>query len=163
MNVLLRAALCIALLASSAIAQVADKVSTAPDADTLAPASQQQLDIVKVMLAQQEAWNRGDIEAFATSYKDSPDTLFIGSTIHRGYAEMVASYRTKYPNHDAMGTLTFSELEVRPITDSDALVIGKFHLDRTKKAGGPASGIFTLLFKKTSDGWKITVDHTSTS
>jgi fructoselysine-6-P-deglycase FrlB-like protein len=35
-------------------------------------------------------WNRGDLDAFATSYKNSPDILFIGSTTSRGYAQMLA-------------------------------------------------------------------------
>jgi hypothetical protein len=29
-------------------------------------------------------WNRGDLETFATGYKNSPDILFIGSKISRG-------------------------------------------------------------------------------
>jgi ketosteroid isomerase-like protein len=162
MQILLRAALCSLVLSLPAVGQTADKASSAPDAATLAPASQEQLDVAKVLLAQQDAWNRGDIEAFATGYKDSPETLFIGSSIRRGFADMLAGYRTKYPNRDAMGTLAFSDIEVRPISDTYALVIGKFHLERSKKGGGAANGVFSLLFQKTQDGWKIIVDHTST-
>jgi ketosteroid isomerase-like protein len=57
--------------------------------------------------------------------------------------------------------LTFSGLEIRMLGTDYASVIGHFHLDRTKEAGGEASGIFTLLFKKTAEGWKIIQDHTS--
>src|ERR1700722_8217403 len=41
--------------------------------------------ILAVLDKQVVDWNRGDIEAFATTYKNSPDILFIGSTISRGY------------------------------------------------------------------------------
>ena len=56
-------------------------------------------------------WNRGDLDAFATCYKNSPDILFIGHTISRGYAQMLASYKTGYPTREKMGTLSFSRLE----------------------------------------------------
>ncbi len=37
-------------------------------------------------------WNRGDIEAFATTYKNSPDILFMGSRINHGYPQMLEGY-----------------------------------------------------------------------
>jgi len=37
-------------------------------------------------------WNRGDLTEFATAYKNSPDILFIGSKISRGYAQMLERY-----------------------------------------------------------------------
>ena len=38
-------------------------------------ASRQELNIIKVLLAQENAWNKGDLAAFASGYKDSPDTF----------------------------------------------------------------------------------------
>lgn len=122
---------------------------------------QQQLDVIKVLLAQEAAWNRGDIEAFSESYKDSPDTLFITGTVNRGFAGMVDAYKREYPTKAVMGTLSFSELEVHPLDERFAVVIGKYHLERGKKEGGPASGIFSLVLEKTDKGWKIIVDHTT--
>lgn len=128
----------------------------------LKTASQQELDVIKVLLKQEAAWNRGDIDAFAEGYKDSPDTLFISQTqIQRGYAAMKDNYHRNYPSKDAMGQLTFSELEVHPIDEKVAVCIGKFHLDRNKKNGGNADGLFSLIFEKTDAGWKIVVDHTT--
>jgi ketosteroid isomerase-like protein len=57
-----------------------------------------------------------------------------------------------------MGTLTFSELEIRPISEEVVLVFGHWELVRT--ADKP-HGRFTLIFRKTSDGWRIVQDHTS--
>src|ERR1700709_1685509 len=52
-------------------------------------ASQEELDVVKVLIKQEAAWNRGDIDKFAEGYKDSPDTIFISRTVSRGYASMI--------------------------------------------------------------------------
>jgi uncharacterized protein (TIGR02246 family) len=127
----------------------------------LTTASREQLDVVKVLLAQEAAWNRGDLEGFAQSYKDAPDILFITNVVNRGFAGMVDAYRRDYPNRAAMGTLSFSDLEVRPLDEHFAVVIGKYHLERTKKDGGNGDGMFSLVLEKTDKGWKIVVDHTT--
>jgi ketosteroid isomerase-like protein len=129
--------------------------------DPLHTATRQELDIIKVVLAQEKAWNQGDIDGFAKGYKDSPETLFIGRQVSKGYKEIVAEYKHDYPTKAAMGTLGFSELEVHALSETFAVCLGKYHLDRTKKEGGPADGLFSLVFEKTADGWKIVVDHTT--
>ena len=124
-------------------------------------ATKQELDVVKVLLKQEAAWNRGDIDGFAEGYKDSPDTLFITRQVSRGYAGLIAEYHLDYPSRAAMGILAFSELEVHRLDDNFAVCIGKYHLERGKKEGGNAEGIFSLVFEKTEKGWKIVVDHTT--
>jgi uncharacterized protein (TIGR02246 family) len=133
----------------------------AQDANPLHTATRQELDIIKVLLAQEAAWNKGDLTGFASSYKDAPDTLFITHQVSRGYAGLVDEYKHDYPTRAAMGTLAFSDLEVRPLGENFAVVIGKYHLDRSKKEGGPAEGLFSLVFEKTDKGWKIIIDHTT--
>jgi hypothetical protein len=106
-------------------------------------------------------WNRGDIETFATGYKNSPDILFIGSKISRGYAQMLDTYRKGYSTKEKMGTLSFTGLEVQPLDDRFATVTGNFHLERTGAGGGNADGHFLLVFEKTPAGWKIIRDDTT--
>jgi len=106
-------------------------------------------------------WNRGDLEAFATGYKNSPDILFIGSKISRGYAQMLDTYRKNYGTKEKMGTLNFSELEVQPLDERFATVTGHFHLERTAAGGGNSDGHFLLVFGKTADGWKVVRDDTT--
>jgi ketosteroid isomerase-like protein len=106
-------------------------------------------------------WNRGDIETFATGYKDSPDILFIGSKISRGYAQMLDTYRKGYSAKEKMGTLGFKGLEVQPLDDRFATVTGNFHLERTSAGGGNVDGHFLLVFEKTLAGWKIIRDDTT--
>jgi ketosteroid isomerase-like protein len=133
----------------------------AQNADPLHTASRQELDVIKVLLAQEAAWNRGDLTAFASGYKDSPDTLFISHQISRGYAGLLDQYKRDYATRGAMGTLSFTDLEVHPLDENFAVCIGRYHLERGKKDGGNAGGIFSLVLEKTTDGWKIIVDHTT--
>jgi ketosteroid isomerase-like protein len=133
----------------------------APAPDPLHMASRTELDVIKVVLAQEKAWNAGDMDGYTKGYKNSPDTLFIGRQVSKGYAEIVAEYKHDYPTPSSMGTLGYSELEVHPLSDNFAVCIGKFRLERSKKEGGPADGLFSLVFEKTDQGWKIVVDHTT--
>jgi len=122
-----------------------------------------QADEIRAMMQNsQNNWNRGDLVAFAADYEDSPDTTFVGRDVTRGgTAAILARYQSHYPNRDAMGTLTFSELSIRVLTPDLVLANGKFSLDRTAAGGGPASGRFTLVIRKTPKGWKIIHDHSS--
>jgi ketosteroid isomerase-like protein len=127
----------------------------------LKTATQLELDVVKVLLRQEAAWNLGDIDAFAKGYKNSPDTLFISTQIQRGYDSMLAAYHHNYPTKESMGMLAFSDLEVHPLGNDFAVCLGRFHLERGKKNGGNADGLFSLVLEKTPDGWKIVLDHTT--
>jgi ketosteroid isomerase-like protein len=127
--------------------------------DPLHTASRQELNIVKVLLAQENAWNKGDLSAFASSFKDSPDTLFITHQVFRGFAGLVDEYKRDYPSKAAMGTLSYSDLEVHPLDENFAIVLGKYRLERSKKDGGNAEGLFSLVVENTDNGWKIVLDH----
>ena len=117
---------------------------------------------IRAVLDKQVAdWNRGDLEAFAAGYKNSPDILFIGSKISRGYAQMLDTYRKNYGTKEQMGTLNFSDLEVQPLDERFATVTGHFHLERTAAGGGNSDGHFLLVFEKTPDGWKVVRDDTT--
>ena len=129
--------------------------------DQLRTLSRDELDVIKVLTIQERDWNRGDLDAFATGYKNSPDILFVGHQISRGYTQMLADYHSNYPNREAMGILTFGDLEPRILDEHYAIVVGHYRLERGKKVGGPADGIFSLVFEKTDRGWKIIVDHTT--
>lgn len=118
-------------------------------------------EIRHVLDDQVAAWNRGDIPAFMEGYEQSESTTFVGISITKGHAQVLASYLKRYPTREKMGTLRFSDIEIRPLGRDYASVIGRYHLDRGAAAGGEAAGIFTLVFHKTNQGWKIILDHTS--
>ncbi len=150
------AALLLALLPAAPLFAQGEK---APD--QLRILSREELDVIKVLTAQERDWNHGDLDAFATGYKKSPDILFVGRQISRGYDQMLGDYKFNYPNREAMGVLSYADLEPHILDEHYAVVLGRYHLDRNKKAGGAADGVFSLVMEKTTGGWKIIVDHTT--
>ena len=117
--------------------------------------------IRKVLDDQVSAWNRGDIDAFMQGYQDSPETTFIGKTLHHGWQQVLERYKHDYSTKEARGTLEFSELSVRLLGADYAIATGKYHLTRSAAGGGDATGIFSLVWEKSAEGWKIILDHTS--
>ncbi len=133
-----------------------------PMAGQKSPSTDSEAGSIRAVLTKQAAdWNHGDLNAFAAGYKNSPDILFVGSTVRRGYQGMIESYRKNYPNKSAMGVLTFSNVEVHPLDARFATVIGNFHLERTAAGGGNADGFYSLVLEKTAAGWKIVLDHST--
>jgi|HubBroStandDraft_1064217.scaffolds.fasta_scaffold03157_3 uncharacterized protein (TIGR02246 family) len=120
-----------------------------------------------VMAAQVDAWNKGDVTTFMQGYQNSTETTFVGKTVNKGYEPILKRYQANYSTAAQMGKLTFSNLEVRLLPSECgateyAVVTGNFHLERTEK--GPATkddGIFSLVWRKGPDGWKIVLDHSS--
>ena len=117
---------------------------------------------IQHVLDQQTAdWNRGDVAAFMQGYENSPHTTFVSQTVQYGYETILERYKKLYTTPAAMGKLTFTHLAIRLLDPTYASVTGNFHLERAENGGGNANGIFSLLFRKTSQGWKIILDHTS--
>lgn len=115
--------------------------------------------IGRMLKQQAEDWNRGDVEAFMLSYWKSSELTFAGSGgIERGWENVLARYKRVYPDRSAMGHLTFSQLEIRPLADDAALVLGHWQLQREKDSPG---GIFSLVVRRFPEGWRIIHDHTS--
>jgi beta-aspartyl-peptidase (threonine type) len=92
-------------------------------------------------------------------YWNSPELTFAGSSgVTRGWEPVLNRYRKNYPNSLAMGQLDFSDLEIHPLGDENALVLGRWHLKRSTDELG---GVFTLVFRHFPEGWRIIHDHTS--
>lgn len=112
-----------------------------------------------VLKAQQAAWNRGDVDSFLKGYWESPELTFSGNNgVSRGYDGVLTRYKKNYPDRAAMGELNFSDLEFRFLGSDAALVLGQWHLKRDM---GDIGGVFTLVWQKFPEGWKIIHDHTS--
>jgi uncharacterized protein (TIGR02246 family) len=115
--------------------------------------------ISAVLNAQQTAWNRGDVDAFLVGYWRSPNLTFSGSSgVARGWDGVLTRYKKNYPDRAAMGQLDFSDLEFRFLGPDAALVLGRWHLKRETDDLG---GVFTLVWQRFPEGWKIIHDHTS--
>lgn len=117
--------------------------------------------IRSVLHAQQDAWNRGDIDGFMNGYARSASTVFVSDdTIRRGWETVRARYKEKYSDRAKMGVLTFSEPEITLLSTNAAVVLGRWSL---KRANDQPHGRFTLIFKRLPEGWRIVHDHTSSA
>jgi len=117
---------------------------------------------IRQVLDQQVAgWNRGDLEAYMQGYWNSPDlTFFSGANVTHGWQPTLDRYRKKYQGEGKeMGTLTFSDVTIDLVAPDTAFVRGAWNL--AMKQGDPPHGLFTLLMKKTDQGWRIVHDHSS--
>jgi len=114
-----------------------------------------------VMEAQQAAWNRGDIEGFMDGYERGETTTIVsGDDITRGWQTVLDRYKQRYNSPGLMGSLTFSELEIQPLSPSYALANGRWQLTRSNDT---PHGRFTLLFRQTGAGWRIIHDTTTSA
>jgi uncharacterized protein (TIGR02246 family) len=114
-----------------------------------------------VLDAQVAAWNRGDLEGFMDGYARSSDITFVsGDSLTRGWQTVLDRYKKGYDSRAKMGTLAFSELEIKVVGNDAAVVLGRFQLTRERDA--PA-GRFTLIFRRMREGWRIVHDHTSSA
>ncbi len=112
-----------------------------------------------VIEAQQAAWNRGDIDGFMDGYDRSEATTFVsGDDLTRGWQTVLDRYKKSYTSRALMGTLTFSDLDIKPIGPTLAIVDGRWKL---KRADDAPHGRFTLFFSRINNNWRITHDTTT--
>ena len=115
--------------------------------------------IQDVLRTQQEAWNRGDVEEFMNGYWHSENIVFVsGDEVTHGWQQVFDRYKKTYSDRTKMGALTFSDLQITPLSDDSAVALGRWSLQRKKDQ---PHGRFTLIFRKLPEGWKIVHDHTS--
>jgi len=116
-------------------------------------------EIRAVLRAQQEAWNRGDIDGFMNGYARAEATIFVFFVeVMRGWQTVRDRYLKKYSDRAKMGTLTFADLEIEQLGPDSAVALGRWEL---KRVSDNPHGRFTLILRKTADGWRVVHDHTS--
>jgi ketosteroid isomerase-like protein len=117
--------------------------------------------ITNVLQEQTNAWNHHDLEAFMAGYWNSPDlTFFSGAHESKGWQAALDRYKQTYQGagHE-MGKLEFSNLRIEMLGAEAAFVRGEFHL--TMSDGKTPHGLFTLIFRKFPEGWRIVHDHSA--
>ena len=119
-------------------------------------------DIKAVLDHQVEAWNRSDLEGFMGGYWRSDRlTFYSGGTKTNGWQATIDRYRKRYQAEGGeMGHLDFSEQQLEMLGPRSAMVRGRWHLKTSSTESG---GLFTLIFRKFDDGWKIVHDHTGSN
>jgi peptidoglycan-N-acetylglucosamine deacetylase len=123
----------------------------------------------KLLDVQSQAWSRGDVEAFCSTYAE--DATYVSpSGLTRGRQEVLARYRKRYPGREAMGTLTLDVLEMRtawgievsllddavPGRVQSVSVVARWTL---RRAGQPdATGLTLIVLRPRGEGWEIVQD-----
>jgi beta-aspartyl-peptidase (threonine type) len=117
--------------------------------------------IRKAIEEQQAAWNRHDLEGFMTGYWNSAElTFFSGAHESKGWQAALDRYKKNYQGAGReMGKLEFANLRIEMLGPEAAFVRGEFHL--TMPDGKTPHGLFTLVFRKFPEGWKIVHDHSA--
>jgi ketosteroid isomerase-like protein len=117
--------------------------------------------VQRVLQRQQNSWNHHDLEGFMAGYWNSPElTFFSGAKMTSGWQATLDRYRKSYQSEGReMGKLEFSDLNIEALAPDAAFVRGSWNL--TMSDGKTPHGLFTLIFRKFPDGWKIVHDHTS--
>lgn len=120
---------------------------------------------VRSLLAEQvEAWNAGSVRGFMAGYAATDSMTFLsGGSVRQGWQASLDAYVRGYPTPEAMGTLAFESLVVRPLSARHALVWGRWRLAYPEGGRPEASGLFTLLVEDTRQGWRVVHDHTSSA
>jgi ketosteroid isomerase-like protein len=141
-------------------AQTTNTTKSARDISIVYEQEQANIKAIQAILDNQiTAWNKGDIDAFMVGYLESDSLVFIGkSGPTYGYQNTLANYKQGYPDTSHMGKLKFEIINMKPLGDNYYFIIGKWFLKRTV---GDLNGVYTLVFRKTKDGWKIISDHSS--
>jgi beta-aspartyl-peptidase (threonine type) len=125
-----------------------------------APAADERVAIRAVLDAQVAAWNRGDLEGYMQGYTQSAElTFFSGADVTHGWQPTLDRYRRRYQGEGKeMGTLSFRDVTIDVVASDAAFVRGAWHLAKSNES---PHGLFTLLMRRTGDGWHIVHDHSS--
>jgi imidazolonepropionase-like amidohydrolase/ketosteroid isomerase-like protein len=123
---------------------------------------------IRAVLEQQEAaWNDYDLDRYMRGYWKNDSTIFAsGGEASRGWNAMLSRYKKGYDTAEKMGRLKFTIQQIDFMGEHWAKVLGEWKLlpkDAKPTTNGQpmSSGLFTLIFHRVPEGWKIVHDHTS--
>ncbi|HEY0512272.1 MAG TPA: SgcJ/EcaC family oxidoreductase [Thermoanaerobaculia bacterium] len=131
-----------------------------------------QAGVEALLKTQADAWNRGDLEAFAATYAE--DASFLSPTgLTHGRQQVLERYRRRYPDRKAMGTLSLEVVEARPVQGVELTALGDARPGRVHglsiaarwKLAYPdqpdkktAEGLTLLVLRRHGDSWEIVQD-----
>ena len=112
-----------------------------------------------VLDAQTSAWNQADVDGYMAGYWRSEKLRFgSGGTVVYGWQATRDRYAKRYDTPEKMGRLWMSGQVIEVFSETDAMVFGRWHLQRTDEELG---GLYTLHLKKIDGRWLIVSDHSS--
>ena len=82
--------------------------------------------------------------------------IFIGkSGAYTGYKTTLDNYLKSYPTKESMGTLMFTNRSWTPLSETTALLIGRWQISEDVK------GMYSLVWRNIGGKWVIVADHSS--
>jgi len=115
--------------------------------------------ITAVLDAQVGAWNRGDLAAYMDGYAKTDALVFTArGKVRRGWQTTFDQYKARYADRAAMGKLEFQIDRIDPLGADGAVVLGAWILTESQH---DARGIFSVIFERRPEGWRVVHDHTS--
>ncbi|MDX2088735.1 MAG: nuclear transport factor 2 family protein [Kofleriaceae bacterium] len=116
--------------------------------------------VTDVLRTQADAWNRGDLAGYMDGYAKTDNLVFTsGGKVRRGWRATFDTYQQKYAaKPGAMGHLEFGVIQIDALGADGAVVLGTWRLSGSEH---PGNGVFTVVFARLSEGWRIVHDHTS--
>lgn len=104
------------------------------------------------------AWNAGDLDGFMEAYVEGASTTYMTEEGPvSGRDRIRARYAPAFAPGAERDSLRLERIEVRTLPPLVGVVTGRYVLER----GGAAteSGWFSLVVRRTGDGWRIVHDH----
>ena len=122
------------------------------------PAADIRGELLRILDVQKAAWNRQDIVGFMAYYwKSDRLTYQSGADRFRGWDSLLGRYKKSYSGA-SWGELDFTDLEVNVLCADSACGIGRW---RVALKDGAKQGVFTIVFRRFPEGWRIIHDHSS--
>jgi len=115
-------------------------------------------EITRILAHQKTSWNKGDLESFMSHYWQSDNfTYQSGGNRLEGWESLRLRYKKDYSGEN-MGKLSFKDLDINVLSKDIVLVLGRWEVQTKEPLRG---GLFTIVFQRRPEGWRIIHDHTS--
>ncbi len=115
-------------------------------------------EIKDILNKQKISWNDKNIEGFMEYYWNSEKFTFqSGNKRLHGWDALLSRYKESYSG-EKWGLLDFTDIEIKVLSNDIAYVLGRWKLIYKDSS---EEGLFTILFLRMPEGWRIVHDHSS--
>jgi beta-aspartyl-peptidase (threonine type) len=114
---------------------------------------------IRVILDQQKiSWNEENLKGFMEYYWNSEKLTFqSGNKRFHGWEALLSRYEER-SSDGKWGKLDFTDIEIKVLSNDIAYVLGRWQLLYEDSS---EEGLFTIIFLRMPEGWRIVHDHSS--